>query len=572
MATGWKEQTRTNRLVRHFFRSLKKDIKGVVLMCAFRLSLTNTVKYLLFFAFLTLLASVELSAAETSPSASQPEWRYSVRPGDNLIHFGRRHLINPDDWKVLQKLNQIKNPYRMQLGQILRVPLHLVKQTPAPAEVALTTGKAGILKADKSVQAVSVGQQLTAGTELITGENSKLNIKFADGSIASMQPNSTLKLDTLSMYSGGGMVDTKLRLQQGKVETEANPKHLQGNQMQIITPTAVAAVRGTKFRVSTDETTIRQETLEGKVALSAAGEEVAVDKGFGSLSEGGKPPLPPVVLLPAPATEGLATKLDALPVTFNMAAQEGAVAWLGKVSTDAQFNSIAATSLSKGTTLSFNDIPDGKYYLKVSAQDKLGLEGYDATHEFSLHARPFAPVAITPGPAVVIREPNPDFLWTKIEQANAYLLEIAKDAEFKQVIDSRRVESNVYKAEKDLQPGQYYWRLASLDEANQGPYALANNFTYKAKPNAPDINQLKVKVERNRVFVSTIDPPQGLVYGVTLHNEVNAQKNVWQGAGLNGEFNFLLKEYGKQTLLLRLIDSDGVAGPEAIVEFDAPPQ
>jgi hypothetical protein len=530
--------------------------------------LFKTIIAFLSFGFLTQQASL---AAETFSNANQPEWRYSVRPGDNLIHFGQRYLINPDDWKVLQKLNQIKNPYRMQLGQTLRVPLALVKQVPAPAEITLATGKTGILKADKSLDAVVIGQQLKAGTELMTGENSKLNIKFADGSIVSMQPNSTLKLDTLSMYSGGGMVDTKLRLQAGKLETEANPTHLQGNQMQISTPTAVAAVRGTKFRVSTDETSIRQETLEGKVGLSAAGEEVAVDKGFGSLSEGGKPPLPPVLLLPAPTTASLATKLDALPVTFNMPAQDGAVAWLGKVSADAQFNSLAASSLSNNANLSFNDLPDGKYYLKVRAKDKQGLEGYDAMHEFSLHARPFAPAANLPAPSAVVREANPDFAWTQIEQAKAYLFEIANDAEFKDMIDSRKVTSNSYKVEKDLQPGQYYWRLASLDGANQGPYAAASSFTYKAKPNAPDISQLKVKVERNQVFVNTLNPPEGLTYEAILHNEVNQQKNVWRGAGVNGQFSFLLKEYGKQTLVLRLVDADGVMGPDAVYEFNAPP-
>jgi predicted phage tail protein len=254
-----------------------------------------------------------------------------------------------------------------------------------------------------------------------------------------------------------------------------------------------------------------------------------------------------------------------------MPAQDGAVAWLGNVSRDAQFNSIAATSLSKGTTLSFNDIPDGKYYLKVRAQDKQGLEGYDATHEFNLHARPFAPVANVPTQSAIVREANPDFAWTTIEQANAYLFEIAKDAEFKDIIDSRKATSNGFKAEKYLQPGQYYWRLASLDGNNQGPYTAANSFTYKAKPNAPDISQLKVKVERNKVFVNTLNPPEGLTYQAILHNEMNLQKSVWSASGLDGEFSFLLKEYGKQTLILRLLDADGVMGPDAVYEFNASP-
>ena len=532
----------------------------------------KTVKILLFFAFLVQQINHHTFAAEALFKENEPEWRYSVRPGDNLIRFGKQHLINPNDWLVLQKLNHIKNPRHMQLGKILRVPLSLVKQLPAPAEIVLVSGLAGILKADKSVQPVTAGQQLTAGTELITGENSKLNIKFADGSIVSMQPKSTMKLDTLSMYSGGGMVDTKLRLQQGKVETEANPEHLQGNQMQIITPTAVAAVRGTKFRVSADDVSIKQETLEGKVALMAAGQEVAVNKGFGSLSEGGNAPLPPVLLLPAPATGNLAIKLEAVPVVFNMPAQEGAVAWLGKVSNEPQFNRILDEQLSQGSNLSFSDLPDGKYYLKVRAKDKQGLEGYDATHEFNLNARPFAPKAAAPAQAATIREANPELTWTKIEQANEYLLELARDADFKQILGSWRVLNTAYKIEKNLEPGQYFWRLASIDNAtDQGPYAAASSFIYKAKPNTPDISQLNVKVLQNKVFVSTLNPPDGLAYEAVLHNEVNKQSNVWRATGLNGEFDFLLREYGKQKLLLRLIDADGVAGSYAVYEFNASP-
>ena len=530
----------------------------------------KTVNILLFFAFLALQLNQQAQAAKLL-NASEPEWRYSVRFGDNLIQFSERYLINPDDWRVLQTLNKIKNPQRMQLGQVLRVPLNLLKQLPAPAEVVLTSGQAGILLADKSVQPVTIGQQLSAGTQLVTGENSKLNIKFADGSMVSMQPKSTLKLDTLSMYSGGGMVDTKLRLQQGKVETEANPAHLQGNQMQIITPTAVAAVRGTKFRVSADDISIKQETLDGKVALMAAGAEVAVDKGFGSLSEGGNAPLAPVLLLPAPATESLATKLETLPATFNMAAQDGAVAWLGKVSSDAQFNNIAAENLSQGANLSFNDLPDGKYFLKVRAKDKLGLEGYDATHEFILKARPFAPAATAPSQSEIVREAKPELTWSAVLQANGYVLELAKDAEFNGLLYHQAVANNAYRLQNELQAGQYFWRLASVDATGQGPYAAASSFTYKPKPSTPDISQINVKVLRNKVFVTTINPPEGLVYEAVLHNELNKQANVWRATGLSGAFDFLLKEYGKQTLLLRLVDADSVAGPDAVYEFNAPP-
>jgi hypothetical protein len=535
----------------------------------------KAVKSLLLFAFLAG-ASQSLIAADTTP-----EWRYSVRPGDNLIQFSNRHLINPDDWRVLQKFNGIKNPNKLRLGQIIRVPLALVKQAPAPVEVLLASGQAGLVKLDKSLQKLETGQLLSAGAELSTGQNSRLDLKFADGSVVTMQSNSSMKLDTLSMYSGGGMVDTKLRLQQGKVEVVANPKHQQGNQMQIVTPSAVAAVRGTQFRVTADAVSIKQETLEGNVALSAAGEEVAVLKGFGSLSEGGAPPLPPVLLLAAPSTEKLAAKLDAVPVVFNMALQAGAVAWLGRVSSDAQFNTVLAENASQGLTLTLADIPDGKYYLKVRARDQKGLEGYDATHTFDLNARPFAPQVLKPSEAETLREANPELTWAPVEQAKNYLVEIAQDAAFKNILESRQVSSNAYKLEKSLAPGQYYWRLASIDGApensqnqsdsqNKGPYGKVSSFSYKAKPSAPDVSQLSVKVQQNKVFVSTASPPDGLTYEAILHNEQNNQISVWSGKGLGAEFSFLLKEYGMQKLVIRHEDADGVTGPDAIYEFDAP--
>ena len=61
---------------------------------------------------------------------------------------------------MLQKHNQIKNPYRMPAGSVLRVPLALVKQVPAAAEVLTVSGQSGILNSDNSLQTVAAGQQL----------------------------------------------------------------------------------------------------------------------------------------------------------------------------------------------------------------------------------------------------------------------------------------------------------------------------------------------------------------------------------------------------------------------------
>ena len=89
----------------------------------------KTVKFLLFFAFSVQQINQTTFAAETLFKENAPEWRYSVRPGDNLIRFGKQHLINPDNWLVLQKLNKINNPRHM---QHMNSMLHLLNAQSRP--------------------------------------------------------------------------------------------------------------------------------------------------------------------------------------------------------------------------------------------------------------------------------------------------------------------------------------------------------------------------------------------------------------------------------------------------------
>ncbi|MFW5432640.1 MAG: FecR domain-containing protein, partial [Methylophilaceae bacterium] len=416
-----------------------------------------------------------------------------------------------------------------------------------------------------------------AGAIVSTKEKSKVVIRFADGTTTELASNSQLKLDTMSLYSGGAMVDTKLRLQKGQLETHANPGHVKGNSIQVITPSAIAAVRGTKFRVTADQKATTQETLDGSVALSALGNEVAVKKGFGSKAEQGKPPIPPVVLLPAANTTSLQTQYDALPVTFDMPAMQGAIAWVGKVAIDAKLNQLTAEAEAQGSQLAFADMPDGEYYLNLRAKDSNGIAGYDALHQFTLNARPLQPVAVLPAPNGLVRDPQPTLQWSQVSEAQLYAVEIATDKEFKQIHESKRIEATEYKLAKNLTPGAYFWRVSSIaknehGQEGRGPAINVSQFTYKPVPPKPDISQLKVDVSRNRVTVKTISPPDGLAYQVSLDNEFNDQKQVWHGDGLGRQFDFLLKEYGKQTLYIKHIDSDGAASPAAVYEFNANPQ
>lgn len=504
-------------------------------------------------------------------------WRYTVRPGDNLITLGKQHLINPDNWKAVQQINNIKNPHGMHAGKAIYIPLEMLKQGPATAEVIFVSGQANLQKTAKAFVPLEAGQKLGAGANIVTKENSKVVIKFADGTTTEMASNSQLKLDTMSLYSGGAMVDTKLRLQKGQLETHANPAHVKGNSIQVITPSAIAAVRGTKFRVSATEKVMTQETLEGSVALGAAGNEVAVNQGFGSKAEQGKAPLPPVVLLPAPDTNKLKKQYDTLPVTFTPPALKGAVAWVGKVASDAELNEIIAESEGQGKQLAFANMPDGDYYLNLRAKDNNGIAGYDALHQFTLNARPLQPAFVSPLAGGLVRASQPALQWHPVEGAQRYYLELASDQTFKDIHETKWVESTTYNVNKKLTPGAYFWRVASIakneqGQEDQGPAIKISQFIYKPLPPTPDISQLTVQIARNRVTVNTIAPIDGFTYQARLDNEFNDQQAVWQRDGLSNQFDFLLKEYGKQTLSIYHVDSDGGVSPAAVYEFNASPQ
>ena len=109
---------------------------------------------------MVLLALLVSPCYQPLLAAESPEWVYSVRPKDTLIQFSKRHLINPQDWRVLQQLNQIHNTYRMPIGSKMRVPLHLIKQSPAHATVLAIVGDVYQLSANQTQLPVAANQQL----------------------------------------------------------------------------------------------------------------------------------------------------------------------------------------------------------------------------------------------------------------------------------------------------------------------------------------------------------------------------------------------------------------------------
>lgn len=420
--------------------------------------------------------------------ADTTTWAYTVRQGDTLISISKNHLENPSDWVKLQNTNSIKNTKRLPPGMQLHIPVELLKLRETVAEVVRVQREVEIVSAAGGSRFdVAPGTSLRKGDKIRTGKDSNITLRFADGSRLMIMENSQLILDTMTVYGESEVMNTRMRLQKGQVETQAAPLKGPAAHYEIITPVIAVGVRGTDFRVGADADAkvSRSEVLHGAVAVEAEGTQLSVPAGFGTLAEKGKPPLPPVALLKEPDLTELPVLLRRVPLRFHWRAVEGAVSYRAQVYADKEFQELLLGGLFSSSEAEWPDLPDGNYFLRVRAIDKQGLEGLNAERSFTLDARPLPPSISTPADKGIFYGQQIQFQWTRSEDAETYHIQIASSAEFTtlvvEITDFKDVQYTAM-----LAPGEYYWRIANrIGSDDEGSFSDARSFILKPIPVAP---------------------------------------------------------------------------------------
>lgn len=131
----------------------------------------------------------------------------------------------------------------------MRTPFEWLKIQPASARLVQSQDDLQNWRADGTAHTAENKAVLNLGPRLKTGADGFAIIEFTDGSRVRIRAQSELALDGLSAYGKTGMVDWKRRLNSGRVENMMTKKRLNPSRYEISTPTAIAAVRGTEFRV-----------------------------------------------------------------------------------------------------------------------------------------------------------------------------------------------------------------------------------------------------------------------------------------------------------------------------------
>lgn len=502
-----------------------------------------------------------------------PLWRYTVKPGDNLINISARYFARADQWPKVQKANNIADPHRILPGTVLQIPVSLLRRTPGEARLAEVSGTVRWRKADTDWQGASRGQSLDSGTSLETLDDASALLVLADGSRILLAPNSRLVLDTLSVYAGGLMADTRMRLQSGQTSVEANPDKRANQHLRIETPSAQAVVRGTQYRLGADDSVTREETLEGLVGVSGAGQGVRVPAGSGTIARAGEGPITPVPLLAAPDVSGLPTRFEHLPMRFPLPAMPGASSWQGEVAPDRSFDRVLLAKAASGDTLTLADLPNGDYVLRLRAVDGNGLQGFDAQHRFTVFARPFPPGLNAPGDGATIRDARSRFAWTSVLDIERYHLQVSRTADFTELLYDETLVGEAWQAPDDLPPGPLYWRAASIEgDGQQGPWSVPAAFTYKPGPGAVDLGRSAVQIESDTLALKLPAPPEGLGYEAVLAADKSLETRLAEASADDSTLALARPGIGTYYLGIRLIDrSDNMPGPFAVQKIEIPP-
>lgn len=520
------------------------------------------------------LAQTPRATSVPDKASSAPAWLYSVRPGDTLITLGQRHLVEPQRWDVVQRLNRIADPHRIPPGTVLRIPASMLRSSPGQATLKTVHGSVRWRESDGSWKTASTGQVLPVGAELQTEALASATLELANGTQLRIHPGSTLVLDTISLYANGLMADTRVRLLRGQTEITDNPGRRAQQNLRVLTPSAQAVVRGTVFRVGVEAGQTREETLEGSVGVDATGKTVVVGPGFGTLARQGEAPLPARALPRAPDVSALPSRLEQLPLHFSLPPARGeqsAVLW-GQVSQDSNFDAILAERTSRSGVLSFADLPNGRYILRVRALDALGLQGLEARHTFTVLARPFAPALQAPGRSATMRSPRPALRWTSAVDAARYRVQASRSEDFAQLLLDQPVAQTEWLPADDLPEGKLHWRVASITaQGEQGPWSPAAAFTYKPAPGQPDLGQAALRYEADALLLELPAPPPEHHYRVSVSATAGMAPEDQQQDSFDGAVRLPRPSGGAKFLGVRLVDNqDGTAGPPMLQKIDVP--
>lgn len=403
-------------------------------------------------------------------------WEYNVKKGDTLWDIADEYMIDVFYYKRLQEMNKITNPYLLQPGRTITAPVEWLGSLPGEAELISKFGHVIVIKNDVKQMTPAPGYRVIANDQFITGQDSTATIEFSDGSILSIYPRTKLQFKTFSQSNDGTIIKARLVAVEGRVDIGTDEQKVEGRRLEIESPSAVTAVRGTVFRVGVEaesKDTIT-EVVSGKVAITntQSNQQISLRTGLGSKTGAERQSMPPVAMLAKPVLEESKSTDDQLG-SLTWKKIDSARHYRVRVATDEEFIN---TIYNKVTTQNRADdiifLQNGTHYVSVRAADENEIEGFDNVTTITVNAYPLPPIIAMPLIHSISHNRRPAFKWQILDGRIKELhFQLAQDKRFEApLVDELIKPANHFRLKDRLEKGQYFWRIASIDDAGRGGY------------------------------------------------------------------------------------------------------
>ena len=496
--------------------------------------------------------------------AADQDYVYRIVRGDTFIGLSSRLLNTPDDWPKVARHNRLPNPNYILPHATLRIPLALLKTVLADATVTHVVGDVKVSSGGATPSVATLGAALGEGATVITGKDGYATLRLQDGSTVRVQSATQMWVERMRTYPGAGILESAMQVISGRVTSlvqKFRPEEKKETRHGVKTPLANLAVRGTEFRVTMDGQSreTRGEVLEGAVVIgtddSLAGKHL--NAGFGSVVDASKSVSDPIALLAAPIVTQLAKLQERTIVRFPLPAVPGASSYRGQVARDEAFNVVVAEIVSSSPELRIADVADGGYFFRVRAVDTRGLEGRDATHAFTLKARPEPPAITAPVTKGKVRATEVEFKWAENTEAATYHLQIANDASFQSLVYENNVVKGGQVSVAKLALGEYFWRVASLrKDGDRGPYGDISSFALLSPPAVPE----PPMIDASGIQFRWAGEP-GQTFEFQMANNLKFEKPILVQTLAGPEIMLPYPNHGTYYMRFRAIDPDGFVGP-----------
>ena len=425
--------------------------------------------------------AVGMVALTASFAIHAEDLTYTVESGDTLQKIAEKHLPSADDWPRIEAYNKLESQ-SLEVGQTLLIPTEWLKDaddeeadaavvvnTGFPAKVNTVHGEAKLLTG-KTSSAITNGSTLNEESTVRTGKNGSVNIKLTTGAMIVLLPETEVVLAP------------PIKIKRGSLEYS-----LAANEEQTLVTTAVGDIkaRSARFRVITSNKgkQLNVEVLEGSVNVTQGANSRTVSAGIAIQLNADKPLAEPRQTPLRPDLTNFAKSTVNGQANFTWPAISDAAGYRVQLVSGGNNPVIVRDKTVTTPKLAWKDIAPGKYTIRFRSISEGGLEGLDAELPFTVLEPLQPPYLQTPIDGTTLNTATPWIAWSRIPDANYYVLQVSKDKTFSENVEEyTHLMTSYYRYRDALPAGDYYWRVLSVSASRvKSPYSAAKMFTIPAQ-------------------------------------------------------------------------------------------